>query len=129
MNTTVMAQVEVSGEKDYVQKISVGRHELTADEPPADAGPSPFALVLSGLGACTAITLRMYAQRKQWDLGTVRVRLNMLEDGKTSRVERELSFSAPLNEAQRQRLAEISEKTPVTLALKGGMAIHTTLAK
>lgn len=129
---TLIAHVTVSGEANYVNHIRAGKHELMADEPPAlggtDAGPPPFGLVLSGLGACTSITLRMYAQRKGWGLGTISVRLKMLKEGDAQWIEREVSFSAALDEEQRARLAEICEKTPVTKALKSGVAIHTRLA-
>src|SRR5205823_14722 len=64
----------------YAQKMRAGRHELTADEPRTnggtDTGPSPYSILLASLGACTSITLRMYAQRKGWELGNVRVELD-----------------------------------------------------
>src|SRR5258706_8772697 len=74
----------------YRVELRVGAHQLVADEPAAgggsDFGPSPFGLVLSGLAACTATTLRMYAQRKGWDLTTVKVdvRLEVDVDGRRS---------------------------------------------
>lgn len=130
----VVAAVTVVGDVDaprYVQKIHAGRHELLADEHVAlggaDAGPGPFAYLLSGLGACTSITLRMYAERKGWTLGTVTVRLQLSREETGIRVEREVAFSAELNDDQRARLADICERTPVTLALKSGLGIKTTL--
>ena len=126
---SLIGHVTVSGEANYVTHIRAGKHELIADEPPVlggtDAGPPPFGLLLSGLGACTSITLRMYAQKKGWELGTIGVRLKMLKEGEAEWIEREVSFSAALNEEQRARLAEICEKTPVTKVLKRGVAIHT----
>lgn len=123
------AVVTGTGERDYVQTIRSGRHELFADEMPshggADAGPTPFSLVLSGLGACTSITLRMYAQRKGWELGTVTVRLKMLKADKAVHIERDIAFGATLTEEKRARLAEIAEKTPVTLLVKQGTPIRT----
>jgi putative redox protein len=106
---------------------------LVADEGPrlegADAGPDPFELLLSSLGACTAITLRMYAARKAWPLASVDVRLAWRgEPGVPPLIERELAFDGPLDQAQRARLADIAERTPVTLVLKSAAEIRTTLA-
>jgi putative redox protein len=81
----VIARCQVSGaaaDPDYRQAVRCGRHELLADERlqrgGADAGPMPFEYLLSGLGACTSITLRMYAERKGWNLGDVSVSLRLL---------------------------------------------------
>ncbi len=71
--------VVVAGRSGFVQKISAGPHQLRADEPVdfggEDRGPSPFELLLAALGACTGMTIRMYADRKQWPLESVHVRL------------------------------------------------------
>ncbi|MFP5306483.1 MAG: OsmC family protein [Gammaproteobacteria bacterium] len=130
-----IAQTEVvSTDADYRHDIRSGRHSLIADEPAhaggADAGPAPYELLLASLGACTAITLRMYAQRKQWALGRLRVELQLLKnkEGET-RIERRLSSDAALDETQWQRLLEIAEKTPVTLTLKSGATIATSLKR
>jgi putative redox protein len=129
-----VAVVTVVGEGDaprYAQKIHTGDHDLLADEHVslggADAGPGPFAYVLSGLGACTSITLRMYAERKGWTLGTVTVRLQLFREETGIRVEREVALGAALTGDQRTRIADICERTPVTLALKSGLGIKTTL--
>jgi putative redox protein len=130
MSLTATAIVE--SKKGYAQAIRSGRHRLTADEPESaggtDTGPSPFGLLLSGLGACTSITLRMYALRKGWDLGEIHVSLRHYEEGGASRIERELRFSAPLTAEQRTRLLEIAEKTPVTKAIAKGAPIETRIA-
>ena len=114
-----------------MQKIQAGKHALLADEHAAlggaDAGPNPFAYLLSGLGACTSITLRMYAGRKGWRLGGVTVRLKLFREETGIRVEREVVLGGELDDDQRARLADICERTPVTLALKSGMEIRTTL--
>lgn len=119
------------GETNYAVDIKAGRHALRADEPVAlggaDAGPGPFSLVLSGLAACTAITLRMYAQRKGWPLQAVEVDARMTRAADTNHIERSISLRGELDEAQVAKLLEICEKTPVTLALKGGVGIHTSL--
>ena len=105
--------------------------EIASDEPVkrggTNTGPSPFELVLAGVGACTAITLRMYAERKQWNLGSIRVKLRLLKDGDNLRIERTVSLSGALDEEQRAKLLEISDKTPVTKALTSGVPIQTTV--
>jgi putative redox protein len=120
------------GETRYATTITTGRHALTADEPVrlggADAGPAPFDLLLSALGACTAITLRMYAERKGWPLETLEVRLAYHGGETPPRIERVLVPTGALDEAQRARLADVAERTPVTLAIKGGVPIHTSVA-
>ena len=129
---TVIANAVVDGTSGYAQQIDAGGHTLTADEAVShggtNTGPSPYELLLSALGACTSITLRMYADRKGWDLGTVHVvlRHEKAADG-SDHIDRELTFSAPLTAEQRARLAEIAEKTPVTKTIKAGAAIQTRL--
>lgn len=121
----------VIGEVRYATRIQAGHQALTADEHASlggqDAGPAPFALLLSALGACTAITLKMYAERKQWPVETVEVDLRYLKTGDKARIERVLSLKGSLTEEQRARMADIAERTPVTLAIKGGVGIHTEL--
>ncbi len=118
------------GETHYAADIRTGQHALIADEPKSggggDAGPSPFDLLLSSLGACTAITLRMYAERKGWKLGTIEVQLSYRWHDEAGEIERVLTLGG-LDAAQRARCAEIAEKTPVTRALKRGVAITTVL--
>ncbi len=116
----------------YAVNIRSGHHDLVADESVAaggqDAGPSPFGFVLAGLGACTAITLRMYAERKNWPLSGLAVDLEYFRDDKAFRIERVLHIEGALDEEQRARLADIAERTPVTLALKAGATINTSRA-
>ncbi len=130
-----MAHVTVISEFHYAQQIVAGHHRVTADEPQSrggsDTGPSATELLLGSLGACTSITLRMYAGRKDWELGkiTVGLRYSPAADGGKPRIERRLSFAKPLTEAQAQRLLEIAAKTPVTLALAAGVTIDTSIAQ
>ena len=122
-----------AGDPNYRQSLRCGRHELLADERPvrggADAGPMPFEYLLSGLGACTSITLRMYAERKGWDIGAVAVSLALRQSKEGTRsIERRVMLSGELSAEQQAKLADVCEKTPVTLAVKSGLAVRTTLS-
>lgn len=117
----------------YQVEITAGGHPLLADEPKAnggaDTGPSPFDLVLSGLAACTLITLRMYAERKGWTGFSLSGRFRFRHEDGRNLIDRELEVTGAPDAAAVQRLAEIAEKTPVTLALKSGFTISTELAE
>jgi putative redox protein len=117
---------------NYTVSLVAGHHALTADEGAAaggqDAGASPHELLCAALAACTAITLRMYAQRKEWPLRAVHVDVLMKVEGKEQRsITRRLRLTGDLDQAQRARLADVAERTPVTLTLKQGAAITTIL--
>src|SRR5689334_14905890 len=124
--------VAKQAEARYSVNIRAGHHDLLADEPASagggDKGPSPFGLVLAGLAACTSISLRMYAERKNWPLSGLGVELQYFREDKSFRIERALRVQGDLDAEQRARLADIAERTPVTLALKAGAIIHTTLS-
>jgi putative redox protein len=130
-----MAHVTVISEFHYAQVIVAGHHRVTADEPQnrggSDIGPSPTELLLGSLGACTSITLRMYAGRKDWELGkiTVGLRYTAAADDRKAHIERRLSFAKPLTDEQSLGLLEIAGKTPVTLALTSGITIDTSIAQ
>jgi putative redox protein len=127
----------------FEQGLLDGRHMLTADEPAAvgggDAGPGPYELLLMALGACTSMTVKMYAARKGWPLEGVEVRLHHdrvynrdcadCEDKNTlmDRVERSLRLIGPLSAEQRARLLEIADKCPVHRALATRVEIRTAL--
>lgn len=136
----VVARLAGSG---FRTEILANGFPLVADEPVAvggtNTGPTPYDYVVAGLGACTAITLRMYADRKGWPLEAVEVRLNHekihaqeceeceQQTGKIDRVERELVLSGPLDEAQRARMKEIANRCPVHRTLEGDVQILTKL--
>lgn len=126
-------------------EVAAGRHCLVADEPVAvggsDAGPSPYDLLLAALGACTGMTLRMYADRKGWPLEETTVRLrhgkvHALDEehpgapgALVERIERELELDGPLDAEQRARLVEIAERCPVHRTLHAQVRVETTLKR
>ena len=120
----------VSTDTDYLHRIQAGHFALDTDEPKAlggqGAAPAPFDLYLSSLAACTAITLRMYAQRKGWNLGEFRAELSLTrdEEGKLH-IHRVLRSDQPLSEEQWNRLLEIVANTPVTKAMREGAQISS----
>lgn len=120
------------GEARYRVEIKAGAHPLVADEGPElggqDAGPAPYDLLLAGLGACTSITLKMYAERKGWNLKALRVDLKLRREPDKTHIHRTLHVEGELDAEQRARLADIAERTPVTLTLKAGAEILTELA-
>ena len=144
MSERTMVEVEESGAGRYTQTLRNGRHVLTADEPVAaggdDAGPGPYELLLMSLGACTSMTLRMYASLKQLPLQQVRVRLYHqkvyaqdcadcpTQERKLDQITREIVLVGELSEAQRQRLLEIAERCPVHRTLSSQISIRSSLA-
>jgi len=119
------------GTTNYEVSLVAGHHSVKADEGfeagGKDLGPAPHELLCAALGACTAITLRMYAHRKDWQLRSVHVDVHLELQGKNRTVARTLRLEGELDQAQRVRLADIAERTPVTLTLKQGVTITTTL--
>lgn len=127
----------------FTSEITVRKHGLTADEPPEvggnDFGPSPYELVTAGLGACTAMTLRMYAKRKKWPLEEVVVHLEHSKDhaedcqnpdspkSKIDHFNLVLEFNGDLSEDQKERLLEIARKCPVHRTLNAPVKIVSRL--
>lgn len=109
-----------------------GAHRLLADEPSAlgggGIGPTPFGFLMCGLAACTSTTLRMYAEHKEWPLTGIEVdvRYSATDDDPAS-IDRTITVSGDLTDSQTARLAEIAERTPVTLAVRAGTPIRTAL--
>ena len=132
MGETAAVSVIIEGKTGYAQEVHAGQHRWTSDEPASrggtDTGPNPSALLLSALGACTAITLRMYAERKNWELGTIRIRCALFpRNDERPRIDRELTFTATLSEDQRVKLLEIAGKTPVTKIVMHGAEVATRI--
>lgn len=134
--------VSEAGSGTYTQQITLGTHQLLADEPRPvgdDAGPTPYDLVLAGLGACTAMTVRMYADRKGWPLESVRVSLRHsrihaddcaeceTQKGLIDHVDVEVELIGDLDDAQRERLLGIAKRCPVHQTLASEVNISTSL--
>jgi putative redox protein len=133
MGELVMTRAHAKiGATHYAVEIDANGHAITADEPRANggagAGPAPYDLLLASLGACTAITLRMYADRKKWNVVSIGVDLRYIRHDDSERIERMLTIAGDIGDAERARMADIAERTPVTLTLKRGLPIHTELA-
>jgi putative redox protein len=130
-----LVTVAESGNGPYGQFITAGHHVLSADEPESvggkDTGPDPYELLLSALGACTSMTLRMYAQRKQFPLEKIEVRLRHLvraDRENRDKFERIITLHGPLTDEQRQRLLEVADRCPVSETLKHSSEIANLLA-
>ncbi len=134
-----------AGEGNFPQLISAHGHRLRADEPVesggTDTGPGPYDFLLAGLGACTAMTLRLYAERKKWPLENAHVTLRHgkihAEDcaecetrsGMLDRIERMVRLEGPLDGKQKRRLMEIADKCPVHRTMTSEIRIATTMAQ
>ena len=118
-------------------------HALVGDEPKGlggtDAGPTPYDYLLAALGGCTAMTLRMYADRKGWPLESVTVWISQdrihatdceeceTEEGRIDRIEREIELEGPLEEEQRRRLLEVADMCPVHRTLETEVLVENSL--
>jgi putative redox protein len=119
----------------YATQLSTRGLEWTADEPAdhggADKGASPHEMRLGGLAACTAITLRMYADRKEWNVGTitVRVALDRKQEGREveSSIHLEVELPSDLTQEQRERLLQIAQACPVHRTLEGPIHLSTSM--
>jgi len=129
-NTTRSVRASLEG-APYTTRITARDHGFDADEPTdhggQDLGPSPHELVLSGLAACTAITIRMYADRKGWPLPFVHVDAHMQRTQRGAEVDTDITLAIGLpeglDEAQRTRLVQIGRSCPVHRTLTNPMAI------
>lgn len=132
-----------TGETHYTTEMRAGDHFLLADEPTSvggnNLGPTPYDLLMMALGACTGMTLRMYANRKQWELNEVKVHLLHYKDytsdsenasdtkSKIDHIEREIELDGNLDNEQRTRLLEIADKCPIHKTLHSDIRIQTAL--
>lgn len=139
MSTDATVRARASGRSDatLVTNISTGPFSITADEPVAvggtETGPSPFQLAASALVACTAMTVRLYAQRKGFPVTTIDVSVEVLKaDADQGRPRdafvRKLTLGGDLTDEQKQKCVEIAKKCPVGRLLEGGADVPTSLA-
>jgi putative redox protein len=134
--------VTEAGSGTYTQQITLGHHELVADESRPigdDAGPTPYDLLLAALGSCTSMTVRMYADRKGWPLEGIRVTLRHsrihAEDcatcettkGWIDHIDRGIELTGELDDSQRERLLQIADRCPVHQTLTSEVDIATSL--
>ena len=138
-----MAQVKVTtGTEKYKTEIITPTHQLIADEPQPygeDLGPNPYEFLLMAVGSCVGMTLRMYADRKGWDLQEVEIELDQerrhakdcenceSEDGYVHFIQKKLRFKGNLDEQPKARLLEISDRCPVQKTLLNEIKIETSL--
>ncbi|SAL81504.1 OsmC family protein [Caballeronia choica] len=126
---TVIATI---GAAEYQVQLDDGMHKWLADEPESlggrDTGPAPASLLLSSLGACTSITLKMYAKRKDWPLEALRVTLSLTSTANGTVIDRQIVLTGPLSEDQRERLLQIANACPVHKILTGAIQIQTAIA-
>lgn len=144
--TTEQGIVTVTiGEKGFASEVSAGGHTLAADEPVSlggeDTGPSPYDLLLSALGSCKAMTMRMYADRKGWFLGGAEITLRHkrvhaadcadcdTKQGKIDRIEVKIALKGDLTADQRDRLLEIADMCPVHRTLTSETKIVSALVE
>ena len=134
--------VSTVGPSGYRTDVSAREHRFTVDEPTSvggsNAGPTPYEYLLGSLGGCTAMTLRMYANRKQWPLERVEIKLRTArsyardcencvdQDVGITRLERRIELTGPLTVDQRARLLQIADRCPVKQSLERGFRVETT---
>jgi putative redox protein len=127
--------------KSFAQKIDIGTHKLTSDEPVSfggtDTGSSPYDLLLAALGACTSMTIGLYARKRKWPLDDITVSLRHekihardcddcdTKEGKVDRIWREIHLTGNLSDEQRAKLMEIADKCPVHRTLTSEINIKT----
>jgi putative redox protein len=127
----VRTAIVTTAQGKFRQTVRVGPHVLVADEGAAeggeDAGLAPHEWILAGLGACTSMTLKMYADRKGWPLESVEVKVEGAHVDGAFVLTREVTVTGPLDAEQRARLLDIANKCPVHKSLTGPIRIETTL--
>lgn len=127
--------------KGFAQKVQVGSHHLTADEPVSyggtDSGPSPYDLILAALGACTSMTIGLYARKRTWPVEKITVSLwhskihakdcddCETKDGRIDRIEMEIHLDGALSDEQRAKLMEVAGKCPIHQTLTHEINIKT----
>jgi putative redox protein len=135
MAETRTTSVSLEGTDRWKTTVQVGPHTFVTDTPEKvggkDLGPDPEELLLAAWGSCTAMTVQMYAQRKEWPVERVDVKLDLVPKTEESpqRLVRTIALFGPLTEEQRERLKDIAEKCPVHKLLAHTPPLETTLAE
>jgi putative redox protein len=118
--------------KHYLVKLGNGRHEFLSDEPKdiggEDAGPSPDELLEASLASCTVITLRMYADRKNWPVAEIDVTISLERQEAKTIFTRNIVINGGVSEEQKQRLLEIAKACPVSKTLLGEVEINSHIS-
>lgn len=132
MSTSLITAITELDKSHYKTKVYAGGHFIYADEPESiggsDEGMTPGALLLASLGSCTAITIRMYADRKGYELDAVKIDLSICEEKEMSKettISRKIELQGNLSEEQRERLLQIADKCPIHKILSNPIKIET----
>ena len=129
MTSTPYVRVVETGEGRYANHVTMGSHSLISDEPERlggdNLGPNPFDLLGAALAACTSMTIRMYAERKGWDVQNLTVSVDHQRDRGHDTFTRIISFDGPLGEEERERLIDVSHRCPVHRVMEGSATILT----
>ncbi|MFN0275080.1 MAG: OsmC family protein [Chitinophagales bacterium] len=132
MEKNTVTATATSGEVHYRTLMQARTHLLYTDEPEEDGGkdsaPKPGELLCMSLASCTAITLQMYAGRKQWETGTITVKVTRIMEEKLTRFETDISFGKELPAEMKERLYIIAKKCPVHKILSNPITIETKIA-
>ena len=130
----ILAEITAKlGSSDFLMDLSNDTHHWQADEPEElggkNLGPNPYELLLSSLSACSAITMKMYANRKEWPLEGVEIKCDLVKQdaGSPSWIVRKIEIQGPLDEDQKIRLIQIADLCPVHKMLSSGVKIQTEL--
>lgn len=117
------------GREKYITEVIIDKHQIIVDEPDdiggQDLGPTPMSLLLSSLGTCKAITMRMYADQKNWPLEQVEINLAMSKEGIEQTITISIKLVGDLDELQRERILKIAEKCPIHKILSNPIHIKT----
>lgn len=119
------------GAENYRVTHSNGRHSFFADEPEALGGkntaPTPDELLEASMASCTLVTLRMYTNHKQWNVGEIKVDVSLVREKEKSIITRTLHFESELSDEQKQRLAQVAKACPVSKILAGGNELNVII--
>lgn len=128
--TKITAHIRENGQSNFAVDIEVSGHALKGDEPAGaggnNLGPAPYDLLVAALGECTAMTVRWYARREQWNLEKVEVTITHHKEGKQDIFSKHITLTGDaLTPQQREKLIEIAAKCPVQRTLEGSPRIVT----